>query len=478
MKNKLVVAMQSNDTYTENGMLAHSTTSSANLDLFFKLGASRAMSNDEVISLFQAAFYENPQLAIRCLFYNRDIRGGQGERRSFRVIFKWLCIHYPDLASYLVEFIPEYGRFDDLFVAADTPVEKAAFTLIFQEVFAGNKLAAKWMPREGKSQNNLAQKLMKFIGLSPRQYRKLLAGNTEVVESLMCSNEWKNIKYQSVPSKAASKYDEAFYRHDPEGYKYFLLNGSVKASAIFPVDVLKPMLKGNPSEIRELRVQNQWNNLPNYVPTGKYILPICDVSGSMQTQVSEGTTAFQICISLGIYLAERNKGPFENCFIPFSEIAELIKFRSDSLSGKLSQLRTCNGWGSNTNFAAVFDLILTKAVKYNVPEEEMPTDLIIFSDMQFDPTSRQENSLEMMKRKFEAAGYKLPRIIYWNLNSYDNVPAKFNDRGVALVSGYSPSVLASLFDVKITEEKKSELTPEDMMFNTLNSDRYSVIVVN
>lgn len=475
--NKLIKALQTNDTYTENGMVAHSTTSNANLDLFFKIGAARGLTEDELISLFSAAFNEDAQLAVRCLFFNRDIRGGQGERRSFRVIFKWLCQNYPDLASYLVEFIPEYGRFDDLFEAVDTPVEKAAFTLIFQEVFNGNKLAAKWMPREGKSKNELAQKLMKFANLSPRKYRKLLASLTEVVETKMCNQDWLDIKYQSVPSKASAIYDEAFYRHDPEGYREFLLNGSVHANAIFPVEVLKPMFHGRTSEIRGLRIQNQWDNLPNYVPTGKYILPICDVSGSMLGDYGSSVSPFEVCISLGIYLAERNVGPFQNCFIPFSERAQLVKFHSPDLAGKFNELKQCDGWGDNTDFKAVFDLLLKAAKQFKVPASEMPTDLIIFSDMQFDPTSHQENALEMADRKYQDAGYKRPNIIYWNLQSTNNVPAKFDNRGVALVSGYSPAVLASLFNVNIPDEVRVQLTPLEVMLNTLNSERYSVISV-
>ena len=279
------------------------------------MGGSRQNSDEEILDWFKMAWSENKLLSLKAAFYNRDIRGGQGERRSFRIFCKWLAQNYPQAISKNLHLIPEYGRWDDLLILENTPVEKEAFALIFKALEEGNKLCAKWMPRENKKGGKITKKLREFAKITPKEYRELLSKNTSVVENLMCKNLWSEINYKSVPSIAQHKYRKAFFRHDEERYKEFLTKviageEKIHASAIFPHDVIKPILEGyllwsrnkvklSPKEI--LNIQAQWQNLPDYFSeTKQNILPVCDVSGSMNG------LPLEVSVSLGLYCAERN----------------------------------------------------------------------------------------------------------------------------------------------------------------------------
>ena len=463
-------AISTNDEVTENGMPTNSTSSNFVLDLFFKVGGSRGMSDRDIISMFSRAISENPLLATKCLFYSRDIRGGMGERRAFRVMFNWLCMNYPEIAKRNLHLIPEYGRFDDLFSARFTPVWSIVEDFLLSALKSGDKLASKWMPRENKSGKEIAESLMADWEITPKQYRKLLSGNTQVVENLMCSNKWGKVNYNHVPSKAVNQYRNAFSRHDPERFVAWLESlkkpesgNKIHAGAIFPHDIVKTYIRGGrQDEVLEA----QWKAQPNYLPEGRRILPVCDVSGSMST--FDGLP-MEVSISLGIYLAERNVGPFKDGFITFSNRPELQILSGKTLYSRVSQLHRAH-WEMNTNLESVFSLILDRAVKFNLKIEDMPTDILILSDMQFDAAVRSSDSaIQMIKRKYDNAGYDTPNVIFWNLRTSNGIPVKFDEKGTALVSGFSPNIMKSLLG--------GELTPEFMMLKVLNSERYSKILI-
>ena len=457
----LFKAMTTNDILTENGMPTNSTSSNFVLDYFFQMGGWSHFTDERtMLNSFIKAFSDDRVLATKALFYNRDIRGGQGQRRTFRVIFKWLCNNYPTIALNNIDNVPFYGRWDDVLEALDTPIEGYALELIMGALLSGDKLCAKWMPREGKSKSKIAKALFSRLGLSPRKYRKLLAGNTEVVETIMCSNEWGTVNYNSVPSVAINKYRTAFYKHDGDRFKSWIdslekpeSGNKIHADAIYPHDIVKRI--GRSNELLEA----QWKALPNYMPEGKRILPVCDVSGSMSGEPME------VCLSLGIYLSERNTGPFKDGFITFSSRPEL-QILKGNLAQRINQLRKAH-WEMNTNLEAVFQLILGKAVSQSLPESDMPTDILILSDMQFDQATRSGSSsaITMIRNKYRQAGYTCPNVIFWNLRTSSGLPVKMDENGTALVSGFSPSIMKSLLG--------GELTPINMMLKVLNSDRYS-----
>lgn len=374
--------------------------------------------------------------------------------------------HAPMPLFRLLPHIPEYGRWDDLLIFETKAFKEAAFTLIKNALKADNGLCAKWMPRQGP----VAVELRNFLGFSPKYYRKRLVELTKVVEQDMCANRWTEINYSHVPSLAASRYQKAFRKHDPEGYEAFkekLVSGEAKvnASAVYPYDVIKAYNNsGDPTVI-----QAQWDALPNYCGN-ELVLPLCDVSGSMMTSVggNKNLTCMDVCVSLGLYLADKNTGPFRDMFMTFTNESKLEILKGNLIS-KLNQLRHA-AWGMSTNLHSAFEAILMYAVEWKVPQRHMPKYLLIISDMQFNQCARHDDSaMQMIERKYAEAGYQVPMIVFWNLNARANqVPVKYDKPGVALVSGFSPSIMTSIL-------KADELSPLAVMLKTLNSERYALI---
>ncbi len=475
-------ALQKEGILTENGMPTNTTSFSDVLDLFYRMGASRRNTDKEILGWFTKALNENFNSAILCMFLNRDIRGGQGERRSFRIMFRYLANYYPDVAVRLLKFIPVFGRWDDVWhTTVATKIESNAFDFILHAIKAGQALAAKWMPREGKANYSVARAFMEYANLSRRDYRRLLALNTQVVESLMCKHKWDMINYEHVPSKAINKYVKAWYRHDETRFTRYLESvkkgtKKINAGAIFPHDIVGKMLTGGMHMIGNryyVSVDNldaktinalnaQWDSLPNYLSDKNYILPIIDTSGSMR-----GLPA-QVAVSLGIYISQRNRGPFENAFITFSEKPEL-QILKGNLYERVVQLSKAF-WDQNTNLEAVFELILNQAKKHNLPQSEMPRSLLIISDMQFDQCNKNLNdsAIRMIDRMYQEAGYTRPNIVFWNVRNSNGIPTKHDHNGTALVSGFSPSMVKQLLD--------EDMTPLGVMLKALNQDRYSFIL--
>ena len=468
--NTFVNAVKNQEARTTNGMKARKSTSNAVVDLFFKIGASRGKN---IIPDFTAALVQDKNLALRIALWTRDVRGGAGERQLFREILVHLEKTDIDAAKALLARVPEVGRWDDIFVFQTDEMKKAAYTMLGDALRAGNGLAAKWTPRKGQ----VAREMREFYGMSPKQYRKTLVGLTKVVETQMCSQDWDNINFSHVPSIAAARYKKAFFRHTPKFAEYVnaLVKGDpavkVNAGAIFPYDVLKGInsYSNNYNSTELNHIVAQWEALPNYVGDAN-ILPMVDVSGSM-TCAAGGkgtTTCMDVAVSLGLYLADKNTGKFKDTFLTFSGKSELITLKGNVVQ-KMNQM-VKSEWSMNTNLHAAFSKILEVAVKHDVPQTEMPEMLLILSDMQFDQCTSYDNSaMEMIQRKYTAAGYTVPQIVFWNLNSSDNVPVKADETGVALVSGFSPAIVKALLSANM-----GDFTPEGIMMETIMNDRYSV----
>jgi hypothetical protein len=459
---------------TANGMKARATSASAVLDFFGKAGSSRGTA---LVKEFASALADSQDLALRALLWTRDIRGGAGERKQFRDLLAALDAGDPSLSARIMHKVPLLGRWDDLFVYSDPLNRRKALEMYADALRNGDGLAAKWAPREKSTKSAIAFELRKTLGLSPREYRKMLSELTNVVESQMCAKTWNEINFSHVPSLASARYQKAFGRNAGEAYSAYLRelqkpeaerNPKVKinASAVYPYDVVKSVVTGNAAVANE-----QWKALPNYIGNAR-IMPMVDVSGSMgNLRYSYAGTVqpIDVAISLGLYLSEKNTSDFKDMFLTFSGRPKLEVLKG-SLSQRVAQLERAH-WEMNTNLHAAFDEILRVAVSGGVAPADMPEMLLILSDMQFDKCSRFDDSAqEMIRRKYENAGYSVPKIVFWNLSmgAQGNTPVRFDDKGMCHVSGFSPAIMKAVLSVKELED----FTPFNVMVKTLMSDRY------
>jgi len=465
-----MVKTDENVTLTENGMVTNPTTLNKCVDLFFSIGAMRGKSKDTVVSLFNEAYKENPLIASKLLFWGRDVRSGAGERQIFRDIVTHLTTTSPQTVRKNIGLIPEFGRWDDVLVLVGTELEDDMFILIKDSLTNGDALCAKWMPRKG----DVANRLRKLFRFTPKEYRKMLVNLTNVVESKMCAKDWESIDYSKLPSLASSRYQKSFVKNDTERYdeyKKALIDGTAKvnAGAVYPYDIIKSINQGGDTIVSE----KQWESLPNWMEdSNERILPVVDVSGSMCCPAggNDNLSCMDVAISLGMYISERNEGNFKDAFVTFSNNPQL-QYLTGGLKERLTKLRRSD-WGMSTDLEAVFNLILNQAKTYNIPQDKMPTKIMILSDMQFNQATRSDlGSQSMIESMYEVAGYKKPDIIYWNLNARgSNFPVEFNKNGTALVSGFSPSILKPLLSGK-------NMTPESIMMDTVNDERYSLITI-
>ena len=467
-------AVKNQTTRTTNGMKARKSSANACVDLFYNIGASRGKN---IVPAFTAAYVENSDLALRIAQWARDARGGSGERQVFRDILVHLEKTNPEDAMRLMAKIPEIGRYDDLLVFKTKPVKAKAYTMLGDALRAKNGLAAKWTPRKGE----VAREIREFFGMTPKQYRKSLVALTNVVETQMCAQDWDNINYSHVPSVAHARYKKAFGRHGTTYAEYVtkLVKGEagvkVNAGAVFPYDVLKGRIGGwmkfNKTETD--LIQKQWEAMPNYVGDAN-VLPLVDVSGSMTCSAGgpgskSNLTCLEVAVSLGLYFADKNKGKFKDTFLTFSSKPELMHLKGN-INQKIDQMVTSN-WDMSTDLHKAFDKILKTATENSVPQAEMPETLVIFSDMQFNQCVKHDDSaMQMIARKYEAAGYTLPKVVFWNLNaSYGNTPVSFDKSGTALVSGFSPALATSVLSNDL-----EDFTPEAIMLKTVMKDRYDL----
>ena len=507
MRNTFMNALK-NDTnynYTENGALAHKSTRSKVYDMFALGGAYRQRSNEDCILLFKEAYEEDPTLAVKCLFYLRDCRGGQGERRFFRVCFHWLCMIHPDHARKLLSYVSEYGRWDDLIYSTlFTVVEKDMLEIINAqlELDLDSKtpsLLAKWMPSENASSyksRKIARHIIQKLNGKPRAYRKalsILRKRINIVERLMSENRWDEIEFDKIPSKAGLVYKNAFARRDIIAKKYEKFAKSsdtkVNATTLYPYEVVRKVteycdLRGwgriNTGDVDRAMINKYWENLPDYFNgQSSSMLCVVDTSGSMTW--GSGTKPIDVAISLGLYAAEHMTGPFAGYYISFASSPQLIETRGVDFWDKVNRIYQTN-LCDNTDLVAVFDLLLytIKCNKVNV--SDIPKTIVVISDMQIDQgvdfndgyyyrrgnksaNERLVTEMEQVRMKWSRAGYELPKLVYWNVNASRDT---FLDLGlgVSYCSGCSPT----LFKQVITGK-----TGYDLMLDVLLNKRYEVI---
>lgn len=490
---------EANKTFTENGAVTHKSSLSDCLDLFGTAGALRHASEDEIISRFIKAYAENKDIAMKLLFYARDIRGGLGERRFFRIILKWLAENERESARKNLFNVAEYGRYDDLLSLFGTPLEKDAMYVLKLQYDTDMKalendgeisLLGKWLPSVNASNEEtvrMAKKIVKYLGIDDRTYRKSLVKLRErirIIENNLREKDY-TFDYSKQPSKAMLKYRKAFARNDLERYTEFLNrvasgNEKLNTSTIYPYELIDPYLTDNwrddnrtfmkkVTEEEKLYLNTTWNAFPSF-DTYENALAIVDTSGSMYWENNPKPAS--VALSLGLYFAEHNKGAFGNHFIEFSENPKLIEVKGETFADRLRYIASFNSV-ANTNLESVFELILDAAVNNNVPQSELPSKLIIISDMEFDRCVRNANKsiFKNAKERFEKYGYKLPEIVFWNVNSRNRQqPVTENEQGVILVSGCTPRLFSMVAGSDV-----SGMTPYQFMLEVLESERYKKI---
>lgn len=507
MHNSLLDAMKehNNYTFTENGGLTYRSTLNGLLDLFALGGSYRSRSDEDCILLFKKAFEEDEIHALRCLFYLRDVRGGQGERRFFRVVTRWMAQNMTEAMRRNLKFVPEYGRWDDLYSFVGTKLEKDAFDLIRHQLALDVQcktpsLLAKWLKSENTSSlesRMLGTRTRRALNMTSKQYRKTLSvlrNRINVLERLMSENKWDEIEFDKIPSRAGIIYRNAFARHDIERakseknvqtYADFAKDTSTKvnADALYPCDVVHKALgeynywwgpSKKMTETERAMLNKYWENLHDYFNNAVFNgVAVVDTSSSMwSTRGAVSIAPMDVACALGMYCAEfcNPKSPWYGHYISFSRKAKLVPVEGIDFVDKVQRIRA-HDLCENTNIESVFNLILSLAIQYKVQPEDMPKNVVIISDMEFDASCRMdmsylETAMDKITKAYAAAGYNAPHLVFWNVDArQDNIPMRDNGK-VTFVSGYS----AVLFEQLLTGK-----TGLDFVLDKLDSDRYKQI---
>lgn len=503
---------------TENGAIGYKTSGKALLDLNFSVSSLRKATKETIEKKFSDAFFESPAYAIKWLFFARDARGGLGERRLFRICFVWLANTRPEVVKKLIPLTAEFGRFDDLFCLENTSLWNVVVDYIdnqitedYKNVEAGKptSLLAKWMPSISTSSPKtvaLAKKLCKALKLSEKEYRKMLSkirANLKVIEVDASAKNWSAIDYEKVPSCANIKYRNAFLEHDETRRREYLSKldkgeAKINSSVAFPCDIVHNYItkaKANYGYLYNYNniqvdsaLEAMWKSLPDFVKANDHAtstICVADDSGSMQSCASGNMTILTVAQSLAIYFSEKLTGPYKDKCITFSSRPQYLDFTNcKSLLDKIKVMYS-HSEVANTNIEAVYDLILQTAIDNNLKQEDIPANVLLISDMEFDSMvdfdgcsryysfddkyhAKQCALFEQIKKRYEAAGYVMPRTVFWNVGSRTGtVPIQEHKTGTALVSGYSPAIAKMVFSAKTD--------PYEVLLETLDAERYAAI---
>ena len=502
MTNTFIDALEKrfNYKFTENMGIALKSTGSKVYDLFALGGAYRQRTEEDCITLFKEAFDEDPILALKCLFYLRDCRGGQGERRFFRICFRYATVKNPNMMKKYIKYIPYFGRWDDLFCLFHSELEEDVLKFIVDQLTLdmscvvddkqGISLLAKWMPSENahsRQSKRYAKLIREYIGMTSKEYRKMLSKLREhlnILERLMSENRWDEIEFDKIPSKAGLIYHNAFARRDLIAKKYenFITdeNTKVNADTLYPYEVVqkvtntiswnwKPM-----SSLDRAAVNKYWENLPDYLDGADLsMLCVVDTSGSMTCNYHGGPKPIDVAISLGLYCAERMTGPFANKYISFASRPQLINTNGKDFVEKVLNIYKTN-LVDNTNLPRVFDLLLSTARQKDVKKEDLPKTIVVISDMEIDSAtgyayrlneSNLKTTMEHIREQWKLFGYELPKLVYWNVNARNNTILD-DGPNVSYVSGCNPVIFKQVLTGK---------TGVELMLEVLLGERYKVI---
>lgn len=495
MKKTLNGDSEFNQSYTENGALGYRTTGKNLLDLNYQVASLRSANERHIVDLFKKAFFEDKLLALKWLFFASDVREGLGERRLFRVVTKDFAKNNPEYIDHLLEYIPEYSRWDNLVELLNTSLECKVMEIVKKQLeedktdMSENKpvsLLAKWLPSPNTSSKETvkkAKRMCKLLDLSEKEYRQTLSSlrkYIDVVELKMSAKEWGSINYEAVPSRANLIYNTAFLRNDEERRRDYLSKlekGEVKINAgvLYPHDIVHSYIEGG-YQVKpyDAALESMWKALPNLVQDNNKTIVVADGSGSMTCSIGKtNVTALTVANALAVYFAEKLSGEFKDKYITFSARPQLVDFsKCGNLKEKI-ELAYRYDEVANTNIEAVFDLILKTAQRVHMKQEDLPGNILILSDMEFDQAVHQkvgQKLFQAIRSRYEQSGYKLPRLIFWNLNSRTGtIPLIENDLGVALVSGFSVNIVRMVLS--------GELDPYKCLVEQLTGERYNKIIL-
>ena len=484
------LVMDANKVYTENGARAYASTMCKTLDLFAMGAAYRQRSEADCILLFKNAFEESKGIALKCLFYIGDCRGGQGERRFFRTCYRWLVSEYPAVAERNLKLIPEFRRWDDLiYITLGTKLENRAFAIIKEQLNLDIQsktpsLLAKWLPSENasaKSTKVAASKIRTYLGLTHKEYRKVLSEmrkRINVLERLMSAGKWDEIEFDKIPSKAGLIYRNAFAHKEVTAARYAAFMGNketkVNATTLYPYDIVEAAHNARRRDLWDAErqsVNKYWENQKDYL-NGKpcKMLCVCDTSGSMTW--GSDPTPMDVAIGLSMYCAERVGGPFKNHYISFSRNPRLVKIEGADFVDKVDRIYRTN-LCENTDLVKTFEMLREASLNAR-PEDRLDT-IVVISDMEIDEgcsnlayrsgQSQIVTTMGQERQRWERCGLEMPKLVYWNVNARNN---RILDQGpnVSFVSGASPVIFETILTGK---------TGIDLMLEKLLSDRYKDI---
>lgn len=502
MTNKFADAMRdaSTDTLTENGAYAKNTSGDRLVDLFGTIGALRNADDARVTRVFADAYAQDPLIATKILFYARDIRGGLGERKTFRTIIRWLATYHPEAVIPNIHLIGEYGRYDDLYALMGTPLEQVMWRFMGRQldddlrnmkVNGPVSLLAKWVKTPGvssKRSSHIGHITAKALGYTDKDFKKVirqLRKHLDIVERKMSANEWGKIEYSHVPSNAMTNYRNAFKRHDGERFSEYIQKAltpveaklgaymaKIHSETLYPYDIVEKFISGgwsfginpNLSDDEKKVLEAQWRQLPNYVEDDVNALVIADTSGSMIGR------PIASAVGLAIYFAQHNHGLFSGLWMEFSGNSSFVTLKGDTLE---QHIEACvrQYWGGSTNLEGAFQKVLDLAIKSHATQEDMPKALIVVSDMEIDQCTYQTPFYDQMRRRYAEAGYEMPTVVFWNVDSrHDTFHADSKRPGVMLCSGQSAgtfrNVIASI-----------GMTPYEAMMGVIDGPRYNAITI-
>jgi len=498
---------ETNVAFTENGGASNLSTLDKCLDLFARCGSMRSAKEQDIIELVDRAYGQNKQLTLLILFYNCDIKEGLGERRFTQIALKYLANKDPNTLTKVASLLPTYNRWDLMYCFVGTQLQKTVFGIMKEQYVsdldalqkdseANISLIGKWLKSENtesKISRKLARLTIEEFGVTERQYRKALVTlrkRIKIVEHNLVNKEYASIDYDKIPAKALMKYIKAFYRNDEAKIKaYFdsIERGEkeIKVTGIYPHDILyqatggvtcgNSYLKPRKSVPNQNYYNELWKNQKDYMKEDDLTMVVADTSASMTSPISinSNVSALDVAMALGIYCSERLKGQYTNKMITFSSRPSYVTLTGEDL---LSKLRCVPSIVDNTNLVAVFKLLLDTAKSYNIDEKEFPKKLLIISDMEFDASTetrygnKRTTVFRDIKNMFDGTGYKMPQIVFWNVNSRNTqFPITVNDEGAVLISGYSPVALKAVYESEI-------FTPVDVMIKAVTAPRYYQVI--
>lgn len=523
-------AAESNLVFSKNGALECASSGSALVDFNARATEFRNAHESVIFDAAVMAFAENPVDFVKLVFQTGDIKGGKGERRSFNICMDWLVATHPYIAMEVLSLIPEFTRWDNLvrhIVSENKEIREYATSIVVEQfkkdldtVRASKEdemvhisLLAKWMPSlqtKKSSDKILVRHLLRSLHMQEREYRKALSelrSHLNIIEKAMSAKDYKAIDMTKLSSKQQLRYAKFFNRvMQEERHEYIqaVLRGEKKmnASVLNPLEIYHEYIKKSRGVVSYNEdYEALWSLISDKTAGNGNTLVIRDGSFSMKVGFirNSNATMLDAASAMAIYCAEHMTGPLKNKFITFSSRPQIVDLSEcHTLAEKINHLFRYNDC-TNTNIEATFDLILNAAIEGNLSQDEIPSYLLIMSDMEFDRARTFESRsravlFDLIREKWNAAGYEMPTLVFWQLNGKRTIYPEIDSKnGIIFLSGFSVNelelVMAGRYeDVKMVEEATKEveaiyenreekvfLTPIQQLERKLANPRYDVV---